>query len=264
MRRTAATRPARASSSPPPSSPWPPAFAAPAAAVAPDTLFPAQGNAGYDVEHYDVRLDYVPATNHLAAVTTLRGTAASPLSSFHLDLSGMTVSAVSVDGRPATWRRTGPRAGGHPRARRRRSLHHDRDVRRGTPRAHRPGRVHRGLGAHPRRRHRAGEPVGAMTWLPSDNTPADKATFAFDVRVPRGFTAAANGDLVRKRTRGSHTRWVWRSTDPMSTYLATVSIGRFDVHRSSTTSLSGRRIPIWSFIDPTSKPTATARGCSRG
>ena len=56
---------------------------------------------------------------------------------------------------------------------------------------------------------------------------------------------------MRKRTRRGHTRWVWRAEDPMSTYLATVSIGRFDVHRSSTTSLTGRSIPIWSFIDPT-------------
>ena len=68
---------------------------------------PRQGNPGYDVRHYDVRLDYAPATNHLAAVTTLRATRRAPLSSFHLDLSGMRVSAVRVDGRPATWTRSG-------------------------------------------------------------------------------------------------------------------------------------------------------------
>ena len=45
----------------------------------------------------------------------------------------------------------------------------------------------------------------------------------------------------------------------MSTYLATVALGHFDVHRSSTTSTSGRTIPIWSFVDPTSKPTTRAR-----
>jgi aminopeptidase N len=233
--------------------------AAPAGAIAPDTLFPTQGNPGYDVDHYDVRLDYAPATNHLAAVARLRATAAAPLSSFHLDLSGMRVAAVRVDGRPATWRRSGHELVVTPA--------HDvagtfttSVAYAGVPREHTDpdgsteGWVRTSDGATA-----LGEPVGTMTWLPCDNTPADKATYSFRVRVPRGVVAAANGDLVRRQTRGAHTTWVWRSRDPMSTYLATVAIGHFDVHRSSTTSTTGRRIPIWSFVDPTSRPTEQAR-----
>jgi len=234
-------------------------LAAPAGAVTPETLFPAQGNPGYDVRHYDVRLAYAPATNHVAAVATLRATAPDRLASFHLDLSGLTVSAVTVDGRPATWTRRGHELVVTPR----RAVDGDftAAVRyAGVPREHTDAdgstegwvRTHDGATA-------LGEPVGAMTWLPSDNTPADKATYAFHLRVPRGFQAAANGDLVRRATHAGHTTWDWRATDPMSTYLATVSFGHFDVHRSATTSVDGSRIPIWSFVDPTSKPTTRAR-----
>ena len=174
--------------------------AAPAGAIAPDTLFPTQGNPGYDVDHYDVRLDYAPATNHLAAVARLRATAAAPLSSFHLDLSGMRVAAVRVDGRPATWRRSGHELVVTPA--------HDvagtfttTVAYAGVPREHTDpdgsteGWVRTSDGATA-----LGEPVGTMTWLPSDNTPADKATYSFRVRVPRGVVAAANGDLVRRQT----------------------------------------------------------------
>jgi aminopeptidase N len=234
-------------------------LAAPAGAVTPETLFPTQGNAGYDVRHYDVHLDYAPATNHLAAVTTLRATAPDRLSAFHLDLSGLKVSAVDVDGRAATWARTGHELVVTPR----RAVSGDftTTVRYGgVPREHTDsdgsteGWVRTGDGATA-----LGEPVGTMTWLPADNTPADKATYAFHVRVPRGFQAAANGDLARRTSHAGHTTWDWRETDPMSTYLATVSIGHFDVHHSATTSVSGRTIPIWSFVDPTSTSTASAR-----
>ncbi len=235
------------------------ATATPAVAQAPDTLFPSQGNPGYDVAHYGVDLDYSPATNHLSAVTTIRATASGTLTSFHLDLSGMRVTALAVDDRPATWNRRGHELVVTPR-RPVTGAFTTTVTYAGVPRTHtdpdgsREGWVRTSDGATA-----LGEPVGTMTWLPSNNTPSDKATYTFAVSVPRGFQAAANGDLVSRSRRGARTRWLWSQRDPMSTYLATVAIGHFDVHRSSTTSVSGRRIPIWSFVDPTSAPTAGAR-----
>ena len=45
----------------------------------------------------------------------------------------------------------------------------------------------------------------------------------------------------------------------MSAYLATVSIGKYHYFSSSTTSITGRRIPIWTFVDPTTGRAAEAR-----
>ena len=224
-----------------------------------DTLFPQQGHPGYDVRHYDVRLHYVPATNRLVARTTVRATTRERLKAFALDFVGMTVTSVKVDGRPATFRRTAQHL---------------------VVRPSRPvtGRFTTTVvyGGHPQEIVDAdgssegwvltddgaialGEPVGTMAWIPSDNTPADKARYRFRITVPRGLKAVSNGDLVSKVDRGATSTWTWRVRDQMATYLAMVAIGRFTAYRSSTRSVTGRRIPVWSFFDPTTASSAKAR-----
>ena len=63
-----------------------------------DPYYPDDGNLGYDVAGYHVRLTYQPDRQSIAARTTIRATAAKRLTSFHLDLLGLTVDQVSVDG----------------------------------------------------------------------------------------------------------------------------------------------------------------------
>ena len=80
---------------------------APGAAGAGDPFFPLAGNGGYDVRHYDLVLDYAPATNRMRGDVTVTAAATQDLSSFDLDLRGFTVSAVLVDGHAATFARRG-------------------------------------------------------------------------------------------------------------------------------------------------------------
>src|SRR3954447_7035135 len=69
-----------------------------------DPYFPLQGNGGYDVGHYDLTLDYRPASGALNGVATIRATATQALSRFDLDLRrNMAVSWVTVDGQPAVF-----------------------------------------------------------------------------------------------------------------------------------------------------------------
>ena len=37
------------------------------------------------------------------------------------------------------------------------------------------------------------EPEGSMTWYPVSDHPRDKATYSFEITVPAGKTAVANG-----------------------------------------------------------------------
>jgi aminopeptidase N len=224
-----------------------------------DTLFPQQGHPGYDARHYDVRLDYDPVTNRLDARTTVRATTRQRLTTFALDLVGMKVSSVRVDGRPARFRRDAQHLLVRPRVpvtgRFTTTVAYA-----GTPQeivdadGSTEGWVRTDDGAIA-----LGEPVGTMAWIPSDNTPGDKARFRFRITVPRGVQAVSNGDLVSKVDRGAGSTWTWRVRDRMATYLAMVAVGRFAVHRSSMASVTGRRIPIWSFVDPTTGTSATAR-----
>lgn len=68
-----------------------------------DPYFPAAGNGGYDVGHYDLDLDYTPATRALTAHASVSATATTGLSAFSLDLRDLDVAAVAVDGVPAAF-----------------------------------------------------------------------------------------------------------------------------------------------------------------
>lgn len=88
-----------------------------------DPYYPASGNGGYDVSHYDLRLKYQPSTDLLEGTATILATTTQELSRFNLDF-GLEVSEVRVDGkkaghvkngeqgwrspRPLRWRRADP------------------------------------------------------------------------------------------------------------------------------------------------------------
>ena len=66
-----------------------------------------RGNGGYDVAHYGLDLSYQPSSNRLTGVATITARATQDLSTFNLDLEGLTVSAITVNGVGAEWRRGG-------------------------------------------------------------------------------------------------------------------------------------------------------------
>src|SRR5690606_32573565 len=72
-----------------------------------DPAFPNDGNGGYDVRHYRLRLSYDPATKRLAGSATIRASALQDLTAFNLDLRGLTVHRVTVDGTVAAFDRQG-------------------------------------------------------------------------------------------------------------------------------------------------------------
>ena len=70
------------------------------------------------------------------------------------------------------------------------------------------------------------EPQGAPTWFPCNDTPTDKALYRISIRVPDRLKAISNGRLASHEPDGT---WNWVSDEPMASYLATVTIGRFHV-----------------------------------
>ena len=74
-----------------------------------------------------------------------------------------------------------------------------------------------------------GEPQGSPGWFPVNDNPRDKATY--DVRGHR--PGGPDGDGQRRArllgTANGKTTWVWREDEPMATYLATSTLGRFDL-----------------------------------
>ena len=215
-----------------------------------DSLFAEIGNTGYDVRHYEVALTYA-SDRSIRATTTIKATAKQKLASFSLDLEGLTVDRVRVEGRDATFRRTGtklvvtparPASGRFTVAVR----YHGRPTTHIDPDGAKDGWVPSRTGATA-----LSEPVGAQTWFPNNNTPRDKASFEVALTVPKKLAAASNGVLESRRTKGGQTTWRWQQRQPMATYLSLLAIGDFDVHRSTVKLQHGRRISAWTFVDPT-------------
>jgi aminopeptidase N len=220
-----------------------------------DPYFPAAGNGGYDVDHYDLTLAYDPASGRLDGTAVVTLTATADLDSFSLDLRGLTATSVAVDGAQAGFEQQPPDAtgrGGELVVRPRSGL--------GAGCTHRvtvvyggvPGRPVDATGAlygfvsFPDGAFVANEPEGASTWYPVNDVPTDKATYDFRITVPEGRTAVANGEPVGDPvTADGRTTFVWRATDPMASYLSTASIGDYDM----TTQTGPGGLPILDFVD---------------
>jgi aminopeptidase N len=215
-----------------------------------DSLFPHQGNGGYDVTHYAVRLRW-RLDGTVTATTSLTAVATQSLSQFNVDLRGLTVDAVTVAGEAASWQ--GPRrqelvitpasAVLDGQSFRTVIRYHGSPHFLADPDGSPDGWLKTPDGATA-----LSEPIGSMTWFPNNNTPSDKATYDIAVTAPSAKKVASNGRLAGKKVNDNHTTtWHWRETDPMASYLATVSIGDYRVH----TGTSAGGVQLRSYIDPT-------------
>jgi hypothetical protein len=198
-------------------------------------------------------VSYEPATNRLVGVATIFARATENLCSFNLDFQGMTVRSVVVDGKRAAWSRSQDHeltvTPGHALKKGRRFttvVRYD-----GVPRTQQiilgpdfsieAGFMHTDDGAVI-----AGEPEVAANWFPVNDHPIDKASYTFVVTVPAGLEVVGNGRLVAHVTHGRSTTWIWNAPEPMASYLATATMGQFDLHTYRTA--SGLR--MYDAIDP--------------
>ncbi|WP_328393529.1 M1 family metallopeptidase [Streptomyces sp. NBC_00390] len=205
-----------------------------------DPYYPASGNGGYDVSHYDLRLRYQPATDLLEGTATILATPTQNLSRFNLDF-GLAVSEVRVGGRKAAFAKEGDRELVITPAA---ALEKGRPVPVVVRYAGKPSELsidgftawHRtpdgGVAAQ--------EPDSAVWWFPSNDHPLDKATYDISVAVPDGTQAISNGVLQSQSSRLGWTRFNWRSNKPQASYLATLAVGKFDI----TTDRTADGLPI--------------------
>ncbi|MET0910555.1 MAG: hypothetical protein ABWZ99_13905, partial [Ilumatobacteraceae bacterium] len=187
-----------------------------------DSLFPNQGNTGYDALHYDIDLTVdvaVSSTNNALATTTFPAATSSikarttgdPLSSYAFDFQGsattldastLNVDSVTVNGAPATFSRVENTTVDDATT----------DVHKliVTPAAPVDGEfttVVKYHGAPVRHTDTDGsyegwnnttdgatfvnQPVGSMTAFPNNNTPRDKATYTISVNAPSKLSTSA-------------------------------------------------------------------------
>jgi aminopeptidase N len=194
-----------------------------------DPIYPAYGNDGIDVLHYGLELSWVPETKTLTGQATLRLRATRDLTEIKLDLSeefqldGITLDGAASAGAVAADKLTVEGA-------LRRDDHATLVVRyRGTPApvkapTSRGDFDTLGLTVTPD----GGlwtmqEPYGAFTWYPVNDQPSDKALYDIAITVPEGWAGVAGGTPAGQ----DGTKFKYTTTDPMSSYLTTLAVGRY-------------------------------------
>ncbi len=203
-----------------------------------DPAIPRLGNGGYDVDHYELTLSYSPSEGFLQGNMRADAVATEALSSFNLDLVGMEVLEVSVNGIPA---------GGD---------HADSELviapavvlADGEPFSVEVRYVGRpGPSVSPAVSSRTGwfgddhsvvvlnEPDAASTWFPSNDHPLDKATYSIAIRVPASFVAVASGTAAGSIEVDGWTTYRWEMRQPMATYALALGIGDLSVVERGTT-----------------------------
>ncbi|XVV03416.1 M1 family metallopeptidase [Actinosynnema sp. CA-248983] len=198
-----------------------------------DPYYPNAGNGGYDVSHYDIRLNYQPANDNLSGTTTIVAKTTQDLSRFNLDFL-LKVSSIRVNNRVASFTQDGGELVVDPKA----SLRKGSDVTIVVTYSDVPSNYavdgYKAWKRTPDGALAIDEPDIAQWWYPSNNHPTDKATFDVSVAVPDGVEVISNGIFngTAKQING-WTRWRWRSLKPQATYLTYVAIGQFEVRQST-------------------------------
>jgi aminopeptidase N len=198
-----------------------------------DPYYPNLGNGGYDVQHYRIVLDVDPSGNTIRGSTTITARAMDYLGSFNLDFRGLEIDAITVNDAPAQFSHkdneltvspTSPLAS--------KELFQVIVQYHGSPGlvpivggpfemgwSHGEGGVINVWG----------EPDASSIWFPNNNHPRDKAAFRFEITVPDPWIVAATGALRETIDQGEQTTFIWEMTDPMATYLASISIDQYEV-----------------------------------
>lgn len=237
-----------------PSSPTAPASTIPA--VVPeeqtsvgDALFPELGSSALDVQSYDVRLSYDPATQVIDGFVGISTALTQTVDELIIDATEMTIETVLVDGVDAEFVQldedvvieldapTGPLGADQP-------LEVEITSRDEAASDGSVAGLQIGWFATENGSYVLNEPDGLHTWLPSNDHPSDKATWRFELTVPSDLAAVANGHLVEQRPGAGTTTWVWEQRDPMSPYLVLLLTGDYTVLDGGTYLGTDAEIPL--------------------
>lgn len=213
-----------------------------------EPFFPRAGAPGIDVLRYGVSIFYKGRNSGIKAGETILARVTERVRRVPLDLDGLRVRKVRVNGAKANFSRGPgyklivdlPRPAGPGEELRLNIRYGGRPVTVTDPDGTLEGWIPTDDGAVA-----LGEPQGTAAWLACNNVPWDKASFDVTIDVPSHLGAISNGKLVGIGREHERNRFHWQQSEPMSTYLALIDIGRGRVTKSS---VGGR--PSWTLIDP--------------
>ncbi|SDC35535.1 M1 family metallopeptidase [Nocardioides lianchengensis] len=218
-----------------------------------DPLYPEVGDPGVDALHYDLTLDWDPATSVLTGEEVLTFRATATAERFQLDLGEpLEVGDVLLDGEPVEVEHDGKDlvvlAPVEEDARHELTLSYA-----GTP-TPAPAPTQRSdfsttgwTITDDGETWTMQEPFGAYTWYAVNDQPSDKALYDFTITVPSPWSGVANGELLSRTDADGVTETRWHLAEPAASYLVTVATGDFTMTEDE--SASGVPITYWTPSD---------------
>ncbi|MDO5619440.1 M1 family metallopeptidase [Kocuria sp.] len=193
----------------------------------PDPYLRGHGDTRYRVSHYDLNLRYKVSSNRLEEQAQLYVEIVEPTPKIDVDLYGLRVGKVLLDGRPAKFRHRGHRVTVEVGDRVPGSRFLLTFKVTGNPRPV-PG-VHGAAGWEELTDGSmvGSQPQGASGWFPCNNDAANKATYRIQVITDPEYHVVANGTLTDSTRSGATRTWTYVMDRPMAPYLATVQIGPY-------------------------------------
>jgi aminopeptidase N len=193
-----------------------------------DPYRPDSGDDRYRVTHYDLELDYRVNGNRLAGTARLLVVLDVATSQLRLDLAGLRVAKLTVDGQRVRYSHRGRHLLLHLNGPAGKGSEHQLMVQySGNPGPVRGPWGEVGWEELADGALVASQPDGAASWFPCNDHPRAKARYRFTVSTESAYTVVCNGILRSTRVHGSRTTWQYTCEEPAATYLATVQIGRY-------------------------------------
>ncbi len=229
-----------------------------------DPYAPELGNSGYDVEHYLIQVEASVDSLSLNARAVIQAiTTIDNLDAIYLDFDGFLITRLKLNDASARYKRLPDKLVIYPKVPLTLGQPFTLEISyQGTPRqmvsVYAPDDKPVGL------RLTAGknlyvlaEPDGAHHWFPCNDHPRDKARYRIELKVPRGLTGVANGNLIEHQAgvpaislEGKQgDLFVWEQNHPMATYLATIVVGEYDLIETVTPG----GVQLRSYIFPENK-----------
>ena len=193
-----------------------------------DPYLPKHGNGGYRVTHYDLVLDYRVEPNRLDGRALITATTSAALAAFTLDLIGLRVDGVRVNGKPARHEQRAGKVLVRPVAPLPADASFEVEIRYGgRPRPVKGPWGDIGWDELTDGALVTAQPVGGPSWFPCNDHPSDKASYHVSVTTAAAYTVVVTGNLISRTRQGGGLRWVYERPEPTSTYLMSVQIGRY-------------------------------------
>ncbi|MFC0542510.1 cytosine permease [Kutzneria chonburiensis] len=200
-----------------------------------DPYYPKDGNGGYTVADYKVDISYDPACRKLVGKAVVTAKTLQRLKQFNLDLQGLQVSSVKVNGADAQF----SRADEHelvivP------ATVLDKDAAliveitySGTPESIDTPQGKTGWQILPDGgAMAAGLPHAARTWFPVNDTQVARATFDLTATVPNGWSVVSIGNQQPSTTADGKTTFHWKETTSAPPQSISIGIDHYQFEQS--------------------------------